>query len=79
MPHKLLVSYGGQRAGLICVENVCRLVPAATGVKVSLQALFDSHQPTVSFLYFMVDDATPYPSGNTISEISFMPILIKAM
>jgi len=39
-PHKLLVSYGRQRAGLICVGGVCRLLPAATGLNVSFTSSF---------------------------------------
>lgn len=39
-PHKLLLSYGRQRAGLICVGGVCRLVPAATGLNVSFTSNF---------------------------------------
>lgn len=39
-PHKLLLSYGRQRAGLICVGGVCRLVPAATGLNISLTSNF---------------------------------------
>ncbi|HLG41685.1 MAG TPA: DUF6029 family protein, partial [Chitinophagaceae bacterium] len=38
--HKLLLSYGRQRAGLICVGGVCRLVPAATGLNVSFTSNF---------------------------------------
>ncbi len=39
-PQKLLLSYGRQRAGLICVGGVCRLVPAATGLNVSFTSIF---------------------------------------
>jgi len=39
-PHKLLISYGRQRAGLVCVGGVCRLLPAATGLNVSLTSNF---------------------------------------
>lgn len=39
-PHKLLLSYGRQRAGLICVGGVCRMVPAATGLNVSFNSNF---------------------------------------
>lgn len=39
-PHKLLLSYGRQRAGLVCVGGVCRLLPAATGLNVSLTSNF---------------------------------------
>lgn len=39
-PHKLLLSYGRQRAGLVCVGGVCRLLPAATGLNVSFTTGF---------------------------------------
>ncbi len=39
-PHKLLLSYGRQRAGLVCVGGVCRLLPAATGLSISLTSNF---------------------------------------
>lgn len=39
-PHKLLLGYGRQRAGLICVGGVCRLVPAATGLNLSFTSNF---------------------------------------
>jgi hypothetical protein len=39
-PHKLLLSYGRQRAGLVCVGGVCRLLPAATGLNISLTSNF---------------------------------------
>jgi len=39
-PHKLLVSYGRQRAGLICVGGICRLLPAATGFNFSFTTSF---------------------------------------
>jgi|CXWL01.1.fsa_nt_gi hypothetical protein len=39
-PHKLLLSYGRQRAGLVCVGGVCRLVPAATGLNISFTSNF---------------------------------------
>lgn len=39
-PHKLLISYGRQRAGLICVGGVCRLVPAATGLNLAFTSNF---------------------------------------
>ncbi|MFA8435251.1 MAG: DUF6029 family protein [Marinifilaceae bacterium] len=37
---RLSVSYGRQREGLLCVGGVCRLVPAATGLRVSLTTSF---------------------------------------
>lgn len=39
-PHKILLSYGRQRAGLVCVGGVCRLVPAATGMNISFTSNF---------------------------------------
>ncbi len=39
-PHKLLLSYGRQREGLMCAGGVCRLLPAATGLNVSLTSSF---------------------------------------
>lgn len=38
--HRLLISYGRQRAGLICTGGVCRLVPASTGLNVTLSSSF---------------------------------------
>lgn len=38
--HRLLISYGRQRAGLICTGGVCRLVPASTGLTVTLSSSF---------------------------------------
>lgn len=38
--HKLLLNFGRQRAGLICVGGVCRLVPAATGLNLSFTSMF---------------------------------------
>lgn len=37
---RLLVSYGRQRQGLVCVGGVCRLVPAATGLNVTMTTSF---------------------------------------
>lgn len=37
---RLLMSYGRQRAGLVCVGGVCRLVPAATGLNMTLTTSF---------------------------------------
>jgi Family of unknown function (DUF6029) len=39
-PHKLVMGFGRQRAGLVCVGGVCRLLPAATGLNVSLTSSF---------------------------------------
>lgn len=38
--HRLLVSYGRQRAGLICTGGVCRMVPAYTGLNLTLTSSF---------------------------------------
>ncbi len=38
--HKLLLGYGRQRAGLVCIGGVCRLLPAATGLNISLTSNF---------------------------------------
>lgn len=37
---RLLLSYGRQRAGLVCVGGVCRQVPAATGLNVTMTTNF---------------------------------------
>jgi hypothetical protein len=37
---RLLASYGRQRQGLLCVGGVCRLVPASTGLNISLTTSF---------------------------------------
>jgi hypothetical protein len=37
---RLLLTYGRQRAGLVCVGGVCRLVPAATGLNATLTTSF---------------------------------------
>jgi hypothetical protein len=37
---RLMVSYGRQRQGLVCVGGVCRIVPANTGLNVSLTTSF---------------------------------------
>jgi hypothetical protein len=38
--HRVLISYGRQRPGLICTGGVCRLVPAYTGLNVTLSSSF---------------------------------------
>jgi hypothetical protein len=38
--HKILASYGRQRAGLVCVGGVCRQIPAATGLNLSFTSSF---------------------------------------
>jgi hypothetical protein len=37
---RLLMSYGRQRAGLVCIGGVCRQVPAATGLNVTMTTNF---------------------------------------
>lgn len=37
---RVLVSYGRQRAGLVCVGGVCRMVPASTGLNVTMTTNF---------------------------------------
>jgi hypothetical protein len=37
---RVLLSYGRQRAGLVCVGGVCRMVPAATGLNVTMTTNF---------------------------------------
>jgi hypothetical protein len=39
-PHKMVIAFGRQRAGLVCVGGVCRLLPAATGLNLSLTSSF---------------------------------------
>jgi hypothetical protein len=38
--HRVLLSYGRQRPGLICTGGVCRLVPAYTGLNLTLSSSF---------------------------------------
>jgi hypothetical protein len=37
---KIMLSYGRQRGGLLCVGGVCRVVPAATGISLSITSSF---------------------------------------
>ena len=39
-PHRISMTYGKQRAGLFCVGGVCREVPAANGITISLTNSF---------------------------------------
>lgn len=38
--HRIAISYGRQRAGIICVGGVCRNVPASNGVTISISSSF---------------------------------------
>jgi hypothetical protein len=38
--NRLAVSYGKQRQGILCVGGVCRTVPAASGLTVTLTSSF---------------------------------------
>ena len=38
--HRVLISYGRQRAGLVCTGGVCRLVPASTGLNIMFTSSF---------------------------------------
>lgn len=39
-PHRIMASYGRQRAGIFCVGGVCRNVPASNGLMVSVSTSF---------------------------------------
>jgi len=39
-PHRIMVSYGKQRAGIFCVGGVCRNVPASNGFALSITSSF---------------------------------------
>lgn len=39
-PNRLAIGYGRQRAGLLCVGGICRVVPASNGFSVSLTSSF---------------------------------------
>jgi len=39
-PHRLMATYGRQRAGIFCVGGVCRNVPASNGLTVSVTTSF---------------------------------------
>jgi len=37
---RIALSYGRQRAGILCVGGVCRFVPAANGLMLSISSSF---------------------------------------
>ena len=39
-PHRIAVSAGRQRAGLLCVGGICRVVPASNGITLSINSSF---------------------------------------
>ena len=38
--NRIQLSYGKQREGILCVGGVCRLVPAADGINISITSSF---------------------------------------
>ena len=38
--HRVALSVGRQRAGLLCVGGICRVVPASNGITLSINSSF---------------------------------------